>query len=272
MRSKLSWIGLVSLIIWASTLSVASPVQARVPEGFPAPCLIPSTGVYRAEVYLVFAGTRRHIIDWDTFLNLGFRTEDVVSCGAASSDPEGAAITRLIKGSGPELYWMQGGVRHHIPDMTTFNVMGFQMGDISILPDSVVNAWPEGDPLPSRALAQTLPSPCLIPSGGLYNPDVFLIFSGTRHHIIDWDTFLNLGYHAGDVTICPEARSYPEGYTITRLVKGSTPEVYWMEHGIRRHIPDMATFNAMGLNTANITVLPDAILQRWPLGDPLPEK
>ena len=101
-------------------------------------------------MYLVVDTTRRHILDWDTFLNLGYKTSDIVPCGGAQQYPEGMPITRLIKGATEPVYWMEKGVRRHIPDMATFATLGFQVEDISVLPDAIVALWPMGNPLVSR--------------------------------------------------------------------------------------------------------------------------
>jgi hypothetical protein len=110
----------------------------------PAPCF-----VKLPEIYLVINATRRHIADWDAFLHLGYKQTDIVPCGAAANYPEGAPVTRLFKGSGAPVYWMENGVRRHIPDMDTFIALGFQVKSITILPDSRLSLWPLGVPLDS---------------------------------------------------------------------------------------------------------------------------
>ncbi len=113
----------------------------------PAPCFIELP-----KIYLVIDGARHHISDWETFLNLGYTQADIVSCGSDASDPEGAPITRLLKGSSDEVYWMDNGQRRHIPDMGTFTAMGFQVSEITVLPDAFIALWPLGTPLPSNQL------------------------------------------------------------------------------------------------------------------------
>ncbi len=117
----------------------------------------------------------------------------------------------------------------------------------------------------AQSTAASFLVPCIIDG-----PEVYLVIDNTRRHIIDWDTFLNLGYQQPDIVPCGTSATYPEGDPITKLLKGSDAPVYWMENGVRRHIPDMATFSAMGFQISEITLLPDNILSRWPLGDPMP--
>jgi hypothetical protein len=54
----------------------------------------------------------------------------------------------LVRGSGPEVYVMEGGLKRHIPDLATFAAMGFLWGNVDLVPDSVLNSIPTGDPLP----------------------------------------------------------------------------------------------------------------------------
>jgi hypothetical protein len=56
-----------------------------------------------------------------------------------------------------------------------------------------------------------------------------------------------------------------------KTVKGaSTPHVYLMENGVRRHIPDPATFNGLGLDWAGVQVISDQELAAIPEGPPMP--
>src|SRR5579885_2536146 len=95
----------LSVILFIIILGSVAPANARSvshSSKLPTPCI--STG---PEVYLVIDGMRRHIVDWDTFLNLGYQSSDIVPCGAASGFAEGAPITRLFKGSDDAIYLLQ---------------------------------------------------------------------------------------------------------------------------------------------------------------------
>ena len=134
----------IIIVFFLFTLPPAAQAQLLLSK-LPAPCF-----VELPKIYLVIDGTRRHIVDWDTFLNLGYKSSDIIQCGGNSKLPEGAPITQLIKGSSDEVYWMKDGVRHHIPDMPIFDAMGFKLGNITVLPDTVVALWALGDPLPKQ--------------------------------------------------------------------------------------------------------------------------
>ena len=63
---------------------------------------------------------------------------------------------------------------------------------------------------------------------------------------------------------CPHL-SPPDGTLIT----GSGDEVYVMEAGIKRHVPNATTFEAYGYLWGNINEVPDSSLDAIPTGEPL---
>ncbi len=120
-----------------------------------------------------------------------------------------------------------------------------------------------GNPI-SQTAVMSPGAPCTIEL-----PRIYLVIDRIRRHIRDWETFLALGYTPADIVPCGDAAAYAEGGPITRLLRGSSEKVYWMEKGLRRYIPDEDTFTAMGFQVKNVTVVPDYVLDWWPLGDPL---
>jgi len=89
--------------------------------------------------------------------------------------------------------------------------------------------------------------------------------------VVDEETFLNLGYLENDIVNGSSMEmSYPEGAPFMRLIKGSGDEVYWLENGFRRHIPDMETFRQLGYRPEDIFLVSDDLLRSWPLGESLP--
>lgn len=63
-----------------------------------------------------------------------------------------------------------------------------------------------------------------------------------------------------------QAPQYPDGM----LIKGSGPEVDMMQGGVRRWIPDPATFACMGLSWGNVQTIPDATFAAIPAGPAFP--
>lgn len=62
------------------------------------------------------------------------------------------------------------------------------------------------------------------------------------------------------------------GFSEGSLLKGSGPEIFLIEDGKRRHVPDPHTFDAMGLEWGKVRTLSDDELSRVPLGEPLPKR
>jgi len=120
--------------------------------------------------------------------------------------------------------------------------------------------------LPEHAL----PEPVTLFKGE--GPEIYLVekTTWTHRHIVDWETFLHLGFEQRDIETSARFAGYPKGPPITRLLKGTGARVYWMEHGLRRHIPDMATFQQLGHRQADISEVPDELLASWPLDEPVP--
>jgi hypothetical protein len=148
------------------------------------------------DVYLVQLGCvyRRRIVDWETFLHLGFEQSDILTNTGYEHYIEGPPITRLLKGTGEQVYWMENGQRRHIPDMETFSHLGYRQEDISELPDRVLNSWPLGDPLPSvlGTPAEPVPPPsqemvvltyqrCGPSMGGFTPQEIYTVYTDGRH-------------------------------------------------------------------------------------------
>src|SRR5882724_2945399 len=122
----------IFIIVQASyTPAYALPLESSLREAsnLPTPCIGNCP-----EVYLVIDGTRRHIVDWATFLSLGYQLPHIIPCGAAANFPGGQPVTQLINGSDADVYLVSYSVRRHIPDMSTFSAMGFQNSEITVLP------------------------------------------------------------------------------------------------------------------------------------------
>jgi hypothetical protein len=129
--------------------TATAPVELQ--SGIPFLCQSGSPAVY-----LVFNAQRHQIVDWETFLNLGFKQEQIIACGANAAYSEGGPLTSLLKGSGDAVYWLENGLRRHIPDMETFRALGYREQDIALVPDELLAIWPLGEPVPSL---QVSPSP-----------------------------------------------------------------------------------------------------------------
>jgi hypothetical protein len=123
----------------------------------------------------------------------------------------------------------------------------------------------EGPPRPAR----------LITGSG---PDIFVQRGGSRQWVPNVDTLKALGFNLNQViTISdtelrniPRDADYPS--LVTNLIKGSGPAIFQLENGSRRWIPDMETFNAMGLSGKPVQALTDEQLNRIPQAKDYPSR
>ncbi len=154
------------------------------------------------------------------------------------------------------------------PTATAFDSPTEPLATLTLAPTETASPLPAASPVVSQSPIAPLAYTVLLCKGA--GPEVYLVIGAVRHHIVDWDTFLNLGYSQEEIAACPEQADYSDGAPLVRLLKGSGDAIYWMENGVRHHIPDMATFRALGYQEQNIVQIPNDLLASWPLGNALP--
>lgn len=112
------------------------------------------------------------------------------------------------------------------------------------------------------------------------NPDdgkIYLISGGKRHYIPDGPTLHALGVDGvvqnedeSDVNAIPLGAELPRLSTNV-IQNDKTKEVFLLEFGKRRYIPDAETIQAMHLDT-QLRPVPAAGVAAIPLGAPMPHK
>lgn len=115
----------------------------------------------------------------------------------------------LIRGSGPEVYFQEGGRRHWIPDERTFDALGFDWKSIQHISDRKLNEMPRGSDYPA------LTSSIVKGSG----PKVFILENGRRRWIPDEHTFQSRGlrWDAVQTLTDGELESIPLGKNLPRV-------------------------------------------------------
>ncbi|TDG28115.1 hypothetical protein E2C05_21280 [Paracraurococcus ruber] len=109
-----------------------------------------------AEVYVVLGGQRRWIVSeqalnasyggWAAVRNVADAELNALPLGApVGTIPDGT----LFKGSGPEVYVIQGGQRRHVPNPQVLETLG-GWAKVSLILDGNLNAIPKGAPLPTQ--------------------------------------------------------------------------------------------------------------------------
>jgi hypothetical protein len=174
-------------------------------------------GAGEERVYLIEGGKKRWIVDSATFAAQGFDWDRVVSVSAEelSIYEEGERVKRdalplqeksLVRGSGPQVYLIEGGRRRWIRDEGAFNYYGFDWGSIVRVSDQELLGFSEGESLAKSSLAEG----ALVRGAG---PKVYLIEGGKKRWIPDPEIFArNKFIWQSVVTISEEIiASYADG-------------------------------------------------------------
>lgn len=182
----------------------------------------------------------------------------------------------LVKGSGSAIYVMSNAVRRHIPNAFTFGVRGYNWANVIQVSDTVLAALPIGNPLPNDAADGNLyldrAGTVWAMQNGLKRPVASpSVMEACRYR---WDAIrivpdsLLSGLAIGPTlssTPCPEW-TVREGSIVQ--AEGST-SLYVVRGGLKRHVPNVLTFNGLDLNWGDLDVLPSARVQSLPTGNPL---
>jgi hypothetical protein len=94
-------------------------------------------------------------------------------CDDFVSAERGQNSNELVKGSGPEVFLIQNGVRRWITDSQSFDAYGFKFRDVKELFDSDLNKYPLGLPISNDGT--------LLKGSG---SQVYIIVDGTRRLIV----------------------------------------------------------------------------------------
>lgn len=97
------------------------------------------------------------------------RTQEIGEKHAANAIPK-PNLMQLVKGSGPEVFLIQDGVRRWIPDAKTFEAYGFDYSEVNQIFDEELNSYPEGKPLTKNGILLR----------GIDSDRVYIIINGTR--------------------------------------------------------------------------------------------
>lgn len=108
-------------------------------------------------VYVMMGGVKRPIPE-NTLKNLGLTgiAIETIPDKELSLIPEGYSLPEikypngtLVKGSGPNVYLIQGGLRRLIPDKTTFESLGFEWNRVKTIQTNELSLIAEGEPIPA---------------------------------------------------------------------------------------------------------------------------
>ncbi|MEE9161615.1 MAG: hypothetical protein V3U35_01470, partial [Candidatus Neomarinimicrobiota bacterium] len=110
-------------------------------------------------LYVMEGGLKREIVSNEVFSACGYSSDAVYKTSDAklAAIPSGPTFTGppcptlsppdgyLIRGSGPAIYVMEGGLKHHIVNLEAFSVCSYQWGNVNRIADSTLAGIPTGD-------------------------------------------------------------------------------------------------------------------------------
>lgn len=178
----------------------------------------------------------------------------------------------LLKGSDDAVYYVQNGLRRHIPNGLTFEARSFKWKNVDTVLDSTIAAITEGQPvLDASAKGNLLTGP---------GNAVYVMQGGKKRHIGSLNAFnaCKYGWDAVQSVSKAALNKIPGGSKLTGppcprlspstgdIIKGAGSRVYAMQDGRRRHIPNMITLEGQGFQWGNLNVIPESHLKRIPRG------
>lgn len=249
------------------------------------------------KIYLIHNVERRAIVTEEVFKQMGFKWSDVKDIDPQDlmNIPEGPPIWSkeliapypegtLIRSKGkPQTYVIKGGRKCYIPDTETFHTMGYRWDQVREVDQATLDSILTGIPLtsvkqPFQYIPPGQPPPPVIqppppvgpPPPFQPQPPPYQPQPPPYQQPSPWPP------PPGSSAIPPstgQTQFQPQSFfSDGTLIKGSGPDIYLIENGVRRLIPDIETFNAMGFNFNNIINVDDPKLGSLPLGLQVPRK
>ncbi len=230
-------------------------------------------------VHMVRSGMLRYVPDPATFEANGFDWAQVAPLGATgfpAGEPLISAIEtgRLVRPPGDQvpIYVMDAGAKRQIQDPNAFAGCGYGWGAVTVLSAGTIDSLPAGLPV------QGPPCPRLVLTFGtlLQASDgaVWVTLGPIRKWVNSPAALASCGYQIANINSISLGllAEIPAG----ELVNGCTADgsvlttrdgrVYRVQSGVKRHVPNPPTFEALGLSWASVTPVPDGWL---PTGKPL---
>src|SRR3990172_13225900 len=213
-----------------------------------------------AKVYLIYRGTKHHLKSSKVFSYYGVSWSDLetISYTAATGIWTGTPIGYLTKGSSAAVYLVAGNKRYYINDYTLMQMWGFNWNSIETISSTVLNRVPAGGNL--MMLAKGSGSPVYAMLGGygahVNSADVWNAWQFSWNSI----TQLDNGTLAILNIVSPD---------LTRIIKGSGPEIYFVDNGTKRHLQSASSFASFSAVFGGYFTINDGSLNYIPNGAPI---
>jgi hypothetical protein len=109
----------------------------------------------------------------------------------------------LLKGTGPEVYVMEGGLKRGVTSSSALTACGYGWDAVYVIPDFRLSTIATG------SLISGPPCPHLSPPDGTLlrgsDDPIYVMEDSLRRHIINSAVFTSRGYRLGDVNLIPDS-------------------------------------------------------------------
>jgi hypothetical protein len=124
-----------------------------------------------------------------------------IGCEQAISGVPRQNFSKLVKGSGSEVFLIQDGIRRWITDSTTFDYYGFKYSDVKQIFDNELNTYFSGKPISNNGT--------LLKGSG---PEIYIMIGG-RRRLVSASVFDKYHFRSGNVNLVTDSNllSIPEG-------------------------------------------------------------
>jgi hypothetical protein len=199
-------------------------------------------------IYYVQGGKKHHIVDQDTYNNWGFT--GYINSELVNTIPTGAPLTRLVRPTGNPTVWViDHGTRRALPSEDALLLNGFSWSSVVDADPDLISSLPMGDIFYA-------PTTVKIPG----SDQLYMIYNGKRYPVSDSDTNTNWGFSRFGTLTTAVASSYPQGPSVTRLVRTEDGAVWRVKDQERRLIPSAGAFDGFGFKWSDVTDLPSGSL------------
>jgi hypothetical protein len=134
---------------------------------------------------------------------------------------------RAIRGSSSEIYYLEDGKRHWVPDPLTFTTLGLKWDDVELVPDEQLQDIPEGPPMPTAVPPRSYEDGSFVSADG---ETVYVAEQGKLRLVPDLATFVELGGREPKRTVqtisAAELRAQPIGEALVSRVRTLEVDIY----------------------------------------------
>src|SRR3990172_8653348 len=213
--------------MYRATLTIESLWAAGVPasvsdtlHNYPDGTLLKGSG---SQVFVIRGGLKRNVPNPATFAANGLNWSAILTIPDSILDalPAGQPLLdvltngNLLKGTGPEVYVMDGGLKRHVADPSVLDSCHYGWDAVYTIHDSLLT------PIPTGGQLSGAPCPLFSPPDGVLlqgsSASTYVMLQGSKRLIASQEAFSDRGYAVGNVNAVPDSAlaSIPDGLILT---------------------------------------------------------